>query len=407
MSEVDGLLDDLFRHESGAIVSWLARIIGPARLDVAEEAVQDALLRALQTWPQHGIPENRRAWLMRVAYNAAIDRLRRERTSTTAEALPPQTAAPVSDGDLADDELRLIFLCCHPAIPHDSQVALSLKVVGGFSAREIAHAFRIEEVAVTRRLTRARRQIRTSGLSLGAPIDAGTRLEAVLDVLYFMFNEGYAAMEGEDLIRRDLCFEALRLARLVAANPIATPPAHALVALMALQAARTRARIDTSGDLVLLEAQDRRQWDGALLALGLDEFRRAVGGNDPPSRYHVQAAIAMAYAAAPDPKAIDWPAIQKLYDELLTMDPSPIVALNRAVAVSKVEGPAAALHALNAIRDARAVRNYHLFEAVRGHLLLELGRVHDAARAFDAALAAPCSEPERRFLRAKLASLPK
>jgi RNA polymerase sigma-70 factor (ECF subfamily) len=342
---------------------------------------------------------------MRVAYNAAIDRLRREHRTAIVTDVAAAPDACESRDELADDELRMIFLCCHPAISHDSRVALSLKTVGGFSAREIAHAFRVEEVAVTRRLSRARREIRARGLSLDAPLDASERLDAVLDVLYFMFNEGYGAMEGEDLIRRDLCLEALRLGQLIAASPIATPRAHALVALMALQAARLAARVDAAGDLVLLEDQDRRRWDHALLALGLDHFRRAMDGDDEPSSYHVQAAIAVAYSAATDARAIDWRVILKLYDHLLAIDPSPIVALNRAVVLSKVEGPAAALDALDAIRGDRAVRSYHRFEAVRGQLLAQVGRARDAAQAFEAALAGPCSEPERRFLRAQLKGL--
>jgi RNA polymerase sigma-70 factor (ECF subfamily) len=342
---------------------------------------------------------------MRVAYNAAIDRLRREHCTEILTDVEVAPDARESADELADDELRMIFLCCHPAIPHDSQVALSLKTVGGFSAREIAHAFRVEEVAVTRRLTRARRQIRTRGLSLEAPVDTPGRLDAVLDVLYFMFNEGYGAMEGEDLIRLDLCLEAIRVGRLIVAQPMATPRAHALVALMALQAARLPARVNATGDLILLEDQDRGRWDQALLGLGLHHFRRAMDGDDEPSSYHVQAAIAVAYSAATDGNAIDWKVILKLYDHLLAIDPSPIVALNRAVVLSKVEGPAAALDALDAIRGDRAVRRYHRFEAVRGQLLAQVGRARDAAQAFEAALAGPCSEPERRFLRAQLEGL--
>jgi RNA polymerase sigma-70 factor (ECF subfamily) len=381
MSEIDGLLDHLFRHQYGAIVSHLTRIFGPAHLDLAEEAVQDAMLRALKTWPRRGIPANAAAWLTRVAHNAAIDRLRRERLPVTLDVEPSE----------ADDVLRMIFLCCHPAIPRDSQVALSLKIAAGFSAREIAGAFRVEEVAVTQRLTRARRQIRAHGLVLDVPSTSPDRLGPVLDVIYFMFNEGYTALE------RDLCNEALRLARLVAASPIATPRVHALVALIALQMSRLPARVDDAGDLILLEQQDRQRWDQSLLALGLDHFQRAIGGEDE-SPFHVQAAIAIAHAAG----TIDWRSILTLYDRLLAMAPSPIVALNRAVALAKVEGPAAALSAVDALHGQPALRDYHLYAAVRGHFLLALGHTADAAECFHAALAMRCSEPERRFLRRKL-----
>lgn len=387
MSDVDGLLDHLFRHQYGVIVSRLTRALGPAHLDIVEDAVHEAMLRALETWPGDGVPENAPAWLARVAYRVAIDRLRRERLPVTWDLEPAET----------DDSLRMIFLCCHPAIPRDSQVALSLKIVAGLSAREIARAFRVDEVAVTRRLTRARRVIREQGLTLGLPA-----LPSALDVIYFMFNEGYTALEGEDLIRRDLCFEALRLGRLLAQSPIATPSGHALVAFMALQAARLPGRVDDSGDIILLEHQDRTRWDQGLLALGLAHFQRAIGGAEH-CRYHVQAAIAMAYAAAPSAAAIDWRAILTLYDQLVAIDTSPIVALNRAVALSKVAGPAAALGVVESLRGQRAVRDYHLYAAVRGHLLQQLGRTSDAAVCFRNALDMRCSEPERRFLRAKLA----
>jgi len=401
MNEVDGLLEHLFRHQYGAIVSRLVRVLGSAHMDFAEDAVHEAMLRALKTWPRRGVPGNAPAWLTRVAYHAAIDRLRRQRLAGYTTELVESWEAPEME-PLEDDELRMIFLCCHPAIARDSQVALSLKIVAGLSALEIARAFRVDEVAVTRRLTRARRQIREHGLALDTPPLSFERLSAVLDVIYFMFNEGYAALEGQDLIRRDLCFEALRLGQLIAASAVATPRVHALVALMALDAARLPARTDELGDLILLEQQDRQRWDQRLLALGLDHFQRAIGGDDH-SRYHVQAGIAVAYAATPDLAAIDWRAILQLYDSLYAMDPSPIVALNRAVALAKVEGPAAALDAVEALRDRRAVRDYHLYVAVRGHLLQQLGRTRDAAECFRSALDMRCSEPERRFLLGKLA----
>lgn len=397
------LLEHLFRHQAGRIVAHLTRVLGPAHLDLAEETVQEAMLRALQTWPYQGVPENAAGWLFRVAYNVAIDAVRRNRVlGEKTEAIVTelqQRSAPPDDSSVKDDELRMIFMCCHPELSRDSSVALSLKTVGGFSVREIARAFLADESAVAQRLVRAKRQIRDERLTLELPHggELRRRLASVLDVLYFMFNEGYAAHEGQDLIRHDLCQEALRLGRLVATSPMATPVAHALVALMALLAARSPARVDQAGDLVLLEAQDREQWDQQLIALGFHHFEQSIGG-DEVSEFHVQAAIAATHVRAGDPQSVDWPAILQLYDQLLVINASPVVALNRAVAVAKVHGPADALAAIASLQ----LPGYYLFLAVRGHLLLELGRGREAADSFREALECPCSEPERRFLRRAL-----
>jgi RNA polymerase sigma-70 factor (ECF subfamily) len=402
------LLEHLFRHQAGRIVAHLARVFGPAHLDLAEESVQEAMLRAFETWPYQGIPENAAGWLFRVAYNAAIDAVRRNRVlGEKTEAIVAELQSrgsgrfedPGIEAQLRDDELRMIFMCCHPEISRDARVALSLKTVGGFSVREIARAFLTDEPTVAQRLVRAKRQIRDGKVSLEIPggPELQRRLASVLDVLYFMFNEGYAAHEGQDLIRHDLCKEALRLGRLVATSSIATPVAHALMALMALLAARSPARVDQAGDLVLLEEQNREQWDQQLIALGFHHFDRSIEG-DEVSEFHVQAAIAATHARAVDPQSVDWPAILALYDQLLAINASPVVALNRAVAVAKVHGPAAALEAIAKLE----LPGYYLFLAVRGHLLLELGRGREAADCFRAALKCPCSEPERRFLRRML-----
>jgi RNA polymerase sigma-70 factor (ECF subfamily) len=407
--ELGGLLEHLFRHQSGRMIAHLTRLLGPSHLDLAEESVQDAMLRALQTWPHNGVPQNAAAWLFRVAHNSAIDAVRRKRLlgdKTDAIVLELSRSATTTTDDpgieeqLRDDELRMIFMCCHPAIPRDASVALSLKTVGGFSVREIARAFLADETAIAQRLVRAKRQIRDHSLTLEMPAgpELIPRLAAVLDVLYFMFNEGYALHEGENLIRQDLCLEALRLARLIAASSIATPRVDALVALIAFQAARLPARVDESGDLVLLEQQDRSRWDRQLIALGFHHFDRSIAGDDV-SEYHVQAAIAATHARAERADSIDWPTILALYDQLLAINSSPVVALNRAVAVAKVHGPAAGLAAIEPLQ----LRDYYLLLAVRGHLLLELNRRAEAAACFRAALDCPCSEPERRFLRRKLA----
>ena len=394
------------------MVAHLTRLLGPAHIDLAEETVQEAMLRALQTWPYEGVPENAGGWLFRVAHNAAIDAVRRnqllhEKSDAIVAELTRSASAPADTQDLEeqlrDDELRLIFMCCHPDISRESSVALSLKTVGGFSVREIARAFLADDAAIAQRLVRAKSQVRDRHLTLDMPRgpELKRRLASVLDVLYLMFNEGYTAHEGEDLIRRDLCFEALRLGCLVAASSIAIPQVHALVALMAFQAARLSARVDDAGDLVLFEFQDHSRWDQDLIGLGFHHFDRSMAG-DEVSEYHAQAAIAATYARAPDAQSIDWPTILKLYDQFLAINPSPVVALNRAVAVGKVEGPIAALAAIDPLEHNSKLRDYYLLPAVRGHLLLELGRNREASQCFRAALECPCSEPERRFLRRKL-----
>jgi len=406
------LLEHLFRRQAGRITAHLARLLGPAHLDLAEETVQETMLRALETWPYNGVPQNPVAWLFRVAHNAAIDAVRRNRfisqhtAAVVAElystaGLEPED--PQFEVQLRDDELRLIFMCCHPEIPRDASVALSLKTVGGFSVREIARAFLADDAAIAQRLVRAKRQIRDRQLTLDLPEGASLRerLDSVLEVIYFLFNEGYAAHEGEDLIRRDLYGEALRLGRLLADSTLSAPPADALVALMALVAARMPARVDAAGDLILLEDQDRGRWDQRLIAMGFHYFDRSISGDDV-SEYHVQAAIAATHARAADLESTDWPTILALYDDLFALTGSPVVELNRAVALAKVRGPAEALTVVDTLSSHPRLKDYYLLLAVRGHLLLQLERCAEAAACFRAALNCPCSEPERRFLERKL-----
>ena len=282
-------------------------------------------------------------------------------------------------------------------------MALSLKTVSGFGVREIARAFLADEATIAQRLVRAKRQIRERELTLEMPHgeELKRRLDSMLEVIYFVFNEGYTAHEGQDLIRRELCEEALRLGRLVASSSIATPKVHALVAMMALQAARLPARVDEAGDLVLLESQDRNRWDPELIGLGFHHLELSMAG-DEVSEYHAQAGIAATHARAGDAQSIEWPMILDFYDQLLAINPSPVVALNRAVAIAKVRGAEQALAEIETLEQEPKLREYYLLLAVRGHLLLELGRSADAARNFRAALELPCSEPERRFLRRKL-----
>ncbi|MGD0438674.1 MAG: sigma-70 family RNA polymerase sigma factor [Bryobacteraceae bacterium] len=411
MREPGALLEHLFRRQAGRMVAHFTRLLGAGHLELAEESVQESMLRALQTWPYQGVPENAEAWLFRVAHNAAIDAVRRNRILDEKRIeldLVESAASSPDDPDieeqLRDDELRMICMCCHPELSRDASVALSLKTVGGFSVREIARAFLSEESTIAQRLVRAKRQIRETGLTLEMPSaqDLRERLDAVLEVIYFIFNEGYAAHEGEDLIRRDLCFEALRLGQLIARSSLTSPRVDALVALMALQTARLAARVDEAGNLVLLDSQDRGRWDQHLIALGFQYFDRSMQGEDV-SEYHVQAAIAATHARASVSASTDWPLILALYDQLLALNGSAVVALNRAVAVAKVHGPAEGLAAIEGLERDPKLSDYYLFLAVRGHLLLELGRRSEAARHFRDALERPCSEPERRFLRRKLA----
>jgi RNA polymerase sigma-70 factor, ECF subfamily len=408
--QTEVLLEHLFRREAGRMVAYFTRLFGPAHLDLAEETVQEAMLRALQTWPYQGVPENAAAWLFRVARNSAIDAIRRRRVLAgevivaeiaRGDSIP--TGDPLIEEQLRDDELRMIFMCAHPELSQEASVALSLKTVGGFSVREIARAFLADEATIAQRLVRAKRQIRERGLSIEMPHgdELKQRLDSVLETIYLIFNEGYTAHEGEDLIRRDLCEEALRLGRLVATSSIGTPKAHALVAMMALQAARLAARVDAAGELVLLEKQDRNRWDRELIGLGFHHFNLCMSG-DEVTEYHAQAAIAATHARAGDAESIEWPWILAFYDQLLAINPSPVVALNRAVAVAKVHGAEKALAEVDRLEQERKLRDYYLLLAVRGHLLLELGRAAEASANFEAALKLPCSEPERRFLRRKL-----
>lgn len=412
--EAHQLVDHLFRDRAGQMVAWLTRVFGPAHLELAEEVVQDALVKALQQWPFSGIPDNPAGWLFRVARNGALDVLRRDasfrsRSSDIAAELARTTDGvlrdePVVDDVLRDDELRMVFLCCHPSIAQDARVALSLKTVGGFSVQEIARAFLSAEPTIAQRLVRAKRQLRDIKASFDLPSgrDLAERLDSVLEVVYLLFNEGYSAHDGDDLVRIDLCRESLRLARLVADSPLTgVPAAHALAALIAFQAARLPARTDAAGEMVLLEDQDRTLWDQRLIALGFSHLGRSAEG-DAMTSYHVQAAIAAVHAGAPSAEATRWGVILRLYDDLLAINPSPLVALNRAVALAKVAGPAAALDALSAIETEPPLRNYYLLPSVKGRLLADVGDRAGAAAAFTAALAQPCSGPERRLIARRL-----
>ena len=403
------LVDHLFRNSAGQMVAWLTRVFGPSHLELVEEVVQDALLKALQHWPYSGIPENPAGWLFRVARNGALDVLRRDsafrdRAAVLASELHRESAGNdiLDTSAVQDDELRMVFMCCHPSLSKDARVALSLKIVGGFSVTEIARAFLTAESTIAQRLVRAKRQLREQrvGLDLPGGDDLTARLDSVLEVIYLLFNEGYDAHAGDELVRLDLCGEALRLGRLVADSPrITAPAAHALVALMAFQAARLPARVDEAGEMVLLEDQDRRLWDRRLVALGFEHLDRSAAGDEITS-YHVQAAIAAVHAGEP---ATDWARVLALYEQLLAINPSPVIGLNHVVALSRVHGPAAALDALAPLEREPALANYYLLPSVKAALLAQSNRMGEATDAYRVALERPCSGPERRFLLRRIA----
>ena len=411
---VSRAVDHLFRREAGRLVAILASRLGAAHLALAEDVVQDALLRAMQTWPFTGVPENPSAWLLQTARNRAFDRLRRDRvlarkapmlaglieeTAREALAAPP----PRFEEEIADRQLRMMFVCCAPMLPADAQVALVLKTLCGFGEREIASAFLASEAAITKKLVRARRLLRDARVAVELPParQLAPRVGSVLAALYLLFNEGYKASHGDSLLRADLCAEAIRLGELLVSHPLGDrPETHALLALQHLHASRLAARLADDGSLLVLAAQDRSKWDRSHIRHGLAHLGCSAAG-PRVTRYHLEAGIAAAHALAPDFARTDWPHILGLYDALLELDRSPVVALNRAVALARVQGPAAGLRALERLPQ-RSLERYHLFHAVRGELLREAG---DAAAqaAFARAHALAPLPAEREFLATKLA----
>jgi len=403
MAAAPEVVSAVWRSEAARLVAGLTRMTQD--LGLAEDLAQDALVAALEQWPERGVPDNPGAWLMAVSKRRAVDHFRRAaRLRALVPSLAPEPVMPDLDAavdHIEDDVLRLMFTACHPVLTTESRVALTLRLVGGLSTREIARAFLSSEATVAQRISRAKRTIAEAGVPFEVPSgpERPERLASVLEVVYLIFNEGYAATSGDDWVRPALSDEALRLGRLLASLTPREPEVHGLLALMQLQASRSAARIGPSGEAVLLRDQDRDRWDRELIAAGLESLRRS--GSGP---YGLQAAIAACHAVAPSVEETDWVRIASLYTELAVVTGSPVVELNRAVAVAQAYGPAAGLEIVDGLREHRALRDYHLLPSVRGELLTTLGRADEARAEYARAAELATNEQERALLRRRAAT---
>jgi RNA polymerase sigma-70 factor (ECF subfamily) len=414
------LVDRLYRESAGALTASLTRLLGPAHLDRVESLVHDAFAAAMEAWPASGPPDNPVGWLMTVARRRAIDELRRmqrararegddEVEDAPAEPAPAGAPGPHLRGELADDLLRMMFVACHPSLSLESQVALTLRALCGTAVENLARALLVDAAAMEKRLVRARQTLRAEQVTfdLPPPAELAARTDGVLRALYVLFSEGYSARAGSEPIRAELCHEAIRLVELLLAEPgplARAPSVHALAALMLLLAARLPARVDAAGELLLLSEQDRARWDGALIARGLVHLAASAEGKEL-SEYHLEAGIAACHALAPTCAATDWPRIVGYYDRLLELNPSPVIRLNRAIAVGYAEGPEQGLDELARLEREPRLEEYGLLRAARADLHARLGDTPRARAAYQRAIELAATEPQRRLLRRRLAEL--
>lgn len=412
MSQVEETLNHFFRRESGNIVAYLTRFLGPDHIDQAENAVQEALLRAIKSWPLKGIPDNPSAWILRVAKNSAIDQLRREKfyvenRSDILEQLEASTSETyLSDNEIKDDVLKLMFICCHPILKQESRVALTLKTVCGFSVDEIAKAFLSKSDTVAQRIVRAKTKISHAQIKyeVPSPDKMEERLTSVLEVLYLLFNEGYLATKGDSLTRKDLCEEAIYRLTELSKQPICQlPKVFALLSMMHIQISRFNARTDGNGDLLLLEEQDRTLWNQEHIGLGLSYLELSAQGEEL-SDYHLEAGIASCHAVAANFEDTNWQQILTYYDILLSSNPSPIVALNRVVAVSMAKSFEQGLKELEPLKELPALKSYYLLPATFAEIYRRMGNLLKAKVHYEQALTLAGTEPEKRLLQKRIES---
>jgi len=415
-SNVNKIVDNLFRHDAGRLISVLTRIFGTENLDLAEDVVQDSLVEALNQWTYKGIPENPSGWLFMVAKNKALNIINREKnkrkySSDVAHFLESQwTAEPAlnyifSESQILDDQLRMMFTCCHPAISSDSQVALTLRTLCGFSILEISRAFLTTEENINKRLVRARQKIREDKIPFEVPEGKflESRLEAVLETIYLLFNEGYSASTGNDLIRFELCEESIRLAEIIANHEGLQNKSnvYAILALMYLNSSRFKSRTNEAGGILTLAEQDRSQWDLSLMRKGFFYLEKSTT-HRTLSIYHILAAISAYHCAATDFDSTDWKSILSLYDKLIQIDESPVVFLNRAIVLAKVNGPSSGLEELEKIKDSPALTTYHLFHSTQAEFYMQLNDLTRASASFEKAIQLSPLQAERDLLKSKL-----